>query len=179
MTKVEEVSVRLGQEAKVLTAGLQRAWASPDGRRKLIKFGIAGAALLSFGMLSLLAAMPSSSGRSNRPPAGFTPPPSAIAPVQQQGLPQTAAPGAPAVGAPIQAAPQPGAPAVGAPIQSGAFAPKADTRTVKVGTSEAIPSYGNGGPAPAMIGASGASNLGGPTIQPSIDLDSLVKREQQ
>jgi|GEM_PF-6783592 len=179
MTKVQEVSARLGQEAKVLTAGLQRAWASPDGRRKLIKFGIAGAALLSLGMLILLAAMPSSSGRSNRPPAGYTPPPSAIAPVQpvqQQGLPQTAAPGAPAVGAPIQAAPQPGAPAVGAPIQAGAFAPKTETRTVKVGTSEAIPSYGNGGPAPAMIGA---SNHGATTIQPSIDLDSLIKREQQ
>lgn len=179
MTKIEEVSARLGQEAKVLTAGLQRAWASPDGRRKLIKFGIAGAALLSLGMLSLLAATPNSSGRTNRPPVGYTPPHSAIAPVQpvqQQSLPQAVAP---AVGAPIQAAPQPGAPAVGAPIQSGAFAPKAEVRPVKVGTSEAIPSYGNGGPAPAMIGASGTSNHGGPTIQPSIDLDSLIKREGQ
>jgi hypothetical protein len=179
MTKIEEVTARLGRETKVLTSGLQRAWASPDGRRKLIKFGIAGAALLSLGMLSLLAAMPNSSGRSNRPPAGFAPPPSAIAPVQpvqQQGLPQTGAPSAPAVGAPIQAAPQFGAPAVGAPIQAGAFAPKAETRTVKVGTSEAISAPGNGGPAPAMIGA---SNHGAPTIQPSIDLDSLIKREGQ
>lgn len=176
MAKIDAVTSRLGQEAKVLTAGLQRAWSSPDGRRKLIKFGMAGAALLSLGMLSLLAAMPNSSGRTNRPPAGYSPPPSAIAPVQpqQQGLPQAATPGTPAVGAPIQAAPQPGAPAVGAPIQAGAFAPRAETRTVKVGTSEAT--SGPGTPAPAVIGA---SNHGTPTIQPSIDLDSLIKREGQ
>lgn len=178
MAKIDAVTSLLGQEAKVLTAGLQRAWSSPDGRRKLIKFGMAGAALLSLGMLSLLAAMPNSSGRTNRPPAGYSPPPSAIAPVQpqQQGLPQTAAPGASAVGAPIQATPQPGAPAVGAPIQAGASAPKAETRTVRVGMSEAISSPSTGGPAPAMIGA---SNHGAPTIQPSIDLDSLIKREGQ